>query len=150
MLALMLLVYSIPKKYLQSNKEYSVAILESEGNHNVILDTDNAKLDNYTDKMKIHVAAGDSTDTLIDSSMAKYYPRYWHGYAITLRPLLCFFNIYHIRYIVMFAFIVLFSVCICLMSRELGSFYSLSFCIALAMSNIFLVSSNSSAEQKHG
>ena len=67
------------------------------------------------------------------------YSRYWHGYQIILRPLLCIFNYKQIRIINYIIFTSLFSIVIILLYRNAGKVASLSFLAAMFATNIFII-----------
>lgn len=67
------------------------------------------------------------------------YPRYWHGYQVVLRPLLCFFS--HDRIIMLnyLALSVLFIAVIVMLYKRLGPVYSMTFPAVLMISGIMIV-----------
>lgn len=61
------------------------------------------------------------------------YPRYWHGYLVALKPLLCLFNLRQIRKLFLMAQTLLVVAIVCLMFvRKLGR-YVLPFLLALVL-----------------
>lgn len=67
------------------------------------------------------------------------YSRYWHGYQIILRPLLCIFNYKQIRIINYIALFSLFSFVLILLYRNAGKAASLSFLATMVVTNAFII-----------
>lgn len=67
------------------------------------------------------------------------YARYWHGYQVLLRPLLCVFSYNHIRVINYVALTILFLSVIIMLHRRLGAVYSVTFTAAMVLSNVMIV-----------
>lgn len=67
------------------------------------------------------------------------YARYWHGYQVLLRPLLCVFSYNQIRVINYVALTILFLAVIMMLHRRLGAVYSVTFTGAMVLSNVMIV-----------
>ncbi len=67
------------------------------------------------------------------------YSRYWHGYQIILRPLLCIFNYKQIRIINYIALFSLSSFVLILLYRNAGKSASLSFLATMIVTNAFII-----------
>lgn len=67
------------------------------------------------------------------------YPRYWHGYNVILRPLLCVFSYKQIRIVNYLAFALMLATVTVLLHRRLGPAYSLTFAAAMLASNVMIV-----------
>lgn len=67
------------------------------------------------------------------------YARYWHGYLIPLRILLCIFNINEIRILFMLLFLVLITTLTTLISKKINVFVMLVFLIALISVEYFYI-----------
>lgn len=72
-------------------------------------------------------------ENVFKQSMIPKYPRYWHGYLIFLRPLMCFFVYTDIRYIYMLLHLLLFSSVLVELSRRTKAFYSLAFAFSMGV-----------------
>lgn len=132
--------YSLPTTPIDRNVKASVAVLSSEGIYPILYDWCTSKLDNATDAVMLLEAANNYDVDSIQKAMLNYrgkiegktsfdtliahyengtdftdnvtYPRYWHGYHIWLKPLLCFFDYQAIR-IINCIFQVAIGICIC-------------------------------------
>lgn len=119
-------VHFIPRQWIESNVQASVITFRKETLYPNILNFKLFQLDNYTDAMMLNFAiSADSSRPIIsamlnngqtssdyygvaedvnnivynryDGMKTLPYGRYWHGYQIILRPLLCIFNYQQIR-----------------------------------------------------
>jgi len=81
----------------------------------------------------------DATNTHRLPYLYTNYARYWHGYQIILKPLLCIFNYQQIRIINYVIFFTLTVFVILLLYRKIGLYAALTFGITLAICNIFIV-----------
>lgn len=112
---LLLLVYMIPTTHMKTNMEQDTTILKKEGVYPAINWKYSNTLDNFTETLMLGEAVYDSGDTLINDAVNVYHPsgfdnplddltnyiqndnaegrayaRYWHGYLVYLKPMLCF------------------------------------------------------------
>ena len=114
----LVVVYCIPSSAMKSNAAESYDILSKEGLRYVSY-TDGHTYDNYTVATMINAAFNTGNipfvtaiknDLVYDSGPIESlcsalegkgernsYFRYWHGYLVFLKPMLCFFNLYQIR-----------------------------------------------------
>lgn len=81
----------------------------------------------------------DATDFHTTPYSYSNYARYWHGYQIFLKPLLCFFNYQQIRVINYFALFLLAIAVIYFLYKRTGNLIALTFAITLTISNFFIV-----------
>lgn len=123
---LLLAVYSLPTEPMERNLADSAEVFLREGSYPVtdILGTD-SRLDNYTDALMLLTAAYSGDESLTDRALKAYryttsanedpvlvltahyldgkdvdtvsYERYWHGYLLTLKPMLLMFSYSQIR-----------------------------------------------------
>ena len=119
--------YCTPTSLMRSNVEESILSLKNEGNiYHMIDGGENWRLDNFTVAIMLNVACHGDSDPLhntfwsplVGTSENGYdpiqrletglgqpddgegrtsYMRYWHGYAVVLKPLLCLLNLTQIR-----------------------------------------------------
>lgn len=123
---LLLLVYSIPVVQIDHNVRTSAVTLEEEGVFPSLTKWCTSQLDNYTDSTMMLNAAYDGEEAVLEQALMVYskrieglnlqesivqyylrggveeakripYARYWHGYLVFLKPLLCFMEYRHIR-----------------------------------------------------
>lgn len=112
---LLLLVYMIPTTHMKTNMEQDTAVLKKEGVYPAINWMYSNTLDNFTETLMLGEAVYDSNDTLVNDAVNVYHPsgfdnplddltnyiendsaegasyaRYWHGYLVYLKPMLCF------------------------------------------------------------
>lgn len=153
-------VYSIPRELLYPQIFSSIPILESEGAYPVIPLYGSKVRDNGSDACMLNVAFGTKEGKPIDNiknalaanqplerdefdclriAITRYpgipesvsYGRYWHGYQITLRPLLTIFDLRQIRiinYILLFGLAI---VALFMLWRKLGIAYAMIMLLAL-------------------
>lgn len=124
-------VYCIPTDSMEKKLEESAVLLEREGMYPRPMLDEGSQLDNFTDSIMLNTAGHpNGSDNAFVASLRSgnysskksnpvetfvymykekgtdvydtYYPRYWHGYLLFLKPLLFFFNLGNIRYILMF------------------------------------------------
>lgn len=81
----------------------------------------------------------DATGTRHNPIVYADYARYWHGYEVVLRPLLCVFNYWQIRTINYVALTVLAAATLLLLYRRLGARCALTFAATLVASNFMIV-----------
>lgn len=122
----LLLVYSIPSQMVKT--ENAITTFSAEGPGPVLYgDYISTRLDNYTDSLMINTAQYDGSESIVSKALSNYhyeldgktpfdafvlkseteknevkavsYARYWHGYLVILKPLLCFFDYASIRMI---------------------------------------------------
>jgi len=119
------ITYLIPRDRMKDNVWESSIILHNEGlGAHIWQDVEETMLDIYTDGLLVNVSYTETGDGIRDILLGTYvevdginpmeslyevvvmsnddyivknYGRYWHGYQIILRPLLCFFNYSDIR-----------------------------------------------------
>lgn len=139
---LLLLAWAIPDKMVKYNVEYSLNFVGESWTPTFTFE-DSASLDDYTDRHCLGYAIKEGSNenyNLFQSVMdVKNYARYWHGYLVFLRPMLCFFNYLQIRYINMFLFMILISAVFSKVKDRLGWGIAVSFIIALCMTNILII-----------
>ena len=120
---LLLLAWAIPDKMVKYNVEYSLNFVGESWTPTFTFE-DSASLDDYTDRHCLGYAIKEGSNenyNLFQSVMdVKNYARYWHGYLVFLRPMLCFFNYLQIRYINMFLFMILISAVFSKVKDRLG------------------------------
>lgn len=80
-----------------------------------------------------------SSSDILTVEDISYYPRYWHGYLTTLRPLLLILNLKGIRILNYFILYGLALITLWLIWRKLGKFCTLSFFLALMITGFPLV-----------
>ncbi len=138
----MLAVYSFPDSWIEKNVHAAVAILREEGNmeggygtyfwHNGYGITDN-----LTDK-EIYSGLLRNGRSVADAAMRTDYARYWHGYALILRPLMTVFSIINVRFVNMMLMFGLFMACCWQCHQKLGSWTAFAFGAGLLSSFILI------------
>ena len=122
---LLYFVFLIPISPIEKNVRQSAAVIRAEGTYPKVTKYATSQMDNFTDSIMLLEAADDSAGTAVDRAvfvyhgvidgmdraegMAAYfldgtkftreydYSRYWHGYLVILKPLLCIFGLTEIR-----------------------------------------------------
>lgn len=161
-LLLLLAAFSLPSGRTQENMATSAAIFAKEGAYPQVNTLGaNSQLDNFTDALMLMNAAYVEDTSLLDRVINVYrpvvngenpaqvfvscygegepaddvsaYPRYWHGYLVTLKPLLMLFEYGQIRVInAMVVAALALGVAVMMYRRGLGR-YVLAYLIALMM-----------------
>lgn len=140
--ALMLAAYSFPDAWVEKNVKAAVAILDEEGNmpggYATYFWHDGSGItDNITDKA-IYGGLLKGERSTAQAAMRIDYMRYWHGYAVVLRPLLTVLSILNIRYLNMLLLTVLMLLCVWRLRERCGAATSVCFVLALVMSFILI------------
>lgn len=167
---LLVLVGLIPRRAIYENTKASVYTLYNEGFEYSVMGIRGDMLDVYTDGLMLNIAyytAGDIKSTVLatmlgdgmdepltpireylegkDVEDTRNYSRYWHGYLIFLKPLLCFGSIISIRVLnLVLQFASIFTVLYLLFTRNNGKnrYLSVPFVtLWLCMSPVALFSS---------
>lgn len=124
---LLMLVFLIPTDAIDKHIKESAYTLSLEGAYPTIFESSLSNLDNFTDSLMLLEAANKNDEDVVNRAMSVYridykdetigpyntlikhyvnnedyeiltsYERYWHGYLVTLKPLLFIFNYSQIR-----------------------------------------------------
>lgn len=135
---LMSAAYAIPNEALEDNVARSRYYINSvEGIAYTTYFHSNSqplRVGNYTNHIMLHAALSDPALSPLQNAMSvNDYARYWHGYMIFLRPMLCVGTIELIRYVNMALLLLLFTTTCSLLVRKLGFAVSVPFVLSLAM-----------------
>ena len=138
----MLITYTFPDEWIEKNVSAAVAVIEEEGRtaneypdyfwHNGLGITDNP-----TDRT-IYKGLLRNSRSVADAAMRDDYIRYWHGYAVVLRPLMIVLSVINVRYLNMILMFSLFMLCYWHCRRMLGVWVSFAFGAGLLMSFILI------------
>lgn len=140
------LVFCIPDEWVVDKQQESLSLFdengaedewpfirESEGWIWIFTHARGAQLDNATDyTMILNVIPGSADASVFYKAMdCNDYARYWHGYLIFLRPLMLVFSYMQIRYIYMFAYMLLGVAILLRINKNFGKrmVYLWTFCI---------------------
>ncbi|MBQ2661301.1 MAG: hypothetical protein IJF80_01455 [Clostridia bacterium] len=156
--ALLCGVFLLPTEPMFENAKESADVFEISGEYPYFINGyDGSMLDNYTDSLMLLNAVTDSDEGLINraanmyratsdespvSSLLNYletgetsefatYERYWHGYLVTLKPMLMLFNYGQIRIINLVLFALLGLFVFVLMLKKTGLKYAIGFIFAI-------------------
>lgn len=138
----LLAAYSFDDAWIEKNVQAARAVLREEAN----MPGDYATYfwhsgfgitDNVTD-LRIYEGLLRGERSVVEAAMRTDYLRYWHGYAVILRPLMAALSITHVRYIAMMGLMGLWVLCCLKMARQLGTRAALLFALSLLMS-FFLI-----------
>ena len=139
---LMLVAYSFPDEWISDNVGAAVGMLTEESNMvggyaNYFWHTGFSITDNLTD-IRIYEGLLRGGRSVTDAAMRTDYARYWHGYAVVLRPLMIVLSIVNIRYVNMMALMALFLVCGWKCRERFGWRTAAHFCGGLLMSFLLI------------
>ena len=166
--ALVLLVHLIPKSSIEKNVVESAILLKNEGAYKKFFGFKLFQLDNFTDACMLNIAYTADDKSPVDAAMMNYYHwdgncfdmadnilqlhngeidkvpresygRYWQGYQVTLRPLLCFLNIHGIRLLNFLLLFILAIWCSVLLAKKVGSAVAWIFVASLLLINFPMV-----------
>ena len=135
--------YLIPDRFISGNVEAALGVLDAEGAYpHYFFDYPFGQADNNTDKeMYLNLLKGDDTSVL-QAAMVPRYARYWHGYAVFLRPMLVFLSIANIRYLNMAALIVLLCLSFHKIAQRVNAAAAVPFTLGLVASFCWLAPFN--------
>ncbi len=165
---LMIGVTSIPKAATRENVVSSTKLLEEEGLYKKFLNFKLFQMDNFTDCYMLNLIASADDRNSIEAAMLNYdyksanfmnlaydtenvakgnlngleresYGRYWHGYQVTLKPLLTVMDYSGIRVLNYFVFAALLVTCSVLMWRKVGKGACLLLLASLLLVNFPIV-----------
>lgn len=139
---LLLAAYAFPDEWISDNVGAAVNVLTEEGNMvggyaNYFWHTGFSITDNLTD-IRIYQGLLRDGRSVVDAAMRTDYARYWHGYAVVLRPLMIVLSIVNIRYLNMMALMALFLVCGWKCRERFGWRTAVHFCAGLLMSFLLI------------
>lgn len=166
--ALIISVYLLPMEPIRDNVVKSIHLLLEEGDYPTYDGIYGyTTLENYTDALMLNIAAYDGDESVLERAMMNYrinyegelptssldkmvnnvgngkkveYSRYWHGYLITLKPLLMLFSYQEIRVINSFVIFLLLVMTVLLMYKRCGFEYVFAFSIAVLILNPTIIS----------
>lgn len=104
--------FLIPNDSIQNNADEGIFMIhniEEYGWFQIFDHTSSSRIDNSTDELMLRLSTEYEGDSALIASMVESHARYWHGYMIYLRPLLCFIKYSNIRYIYMLLHMFLFA-----------------------------------------
>ncbi len=140
--ATLLAAYSFPDEWISHNVGAAVDVLTEEGNMvggyaNYFWHTGFSITDNLTD-IRIYEGLLRDGRSVTDAAMRTDYARYWHGYAVVLRPLMIVLSIVNIRYLNMMSLMALLLVCGWKCRERFGWRTAMHFCGGLLMSFLLI------------
>ena len=166
---LMTFTCSIPTSWLLPNLKSSFNTLSEEGLNRRVFGVFFYKLDNFTDALMLNCALSVDSDHPIESAMQNAYclvnydrhsiidaanrlikrdneeltkidyNRYWHGYQVFLRPLLCFMDYSGIRLFQYILFFIVLLLLLPLIYIRYNKVTSISLFLSLCLINVFIV-----------
>ena len=134
---LMLAVYIFPDEWVAGKVQGAVAVIDEEVNYwgcygNYFWHSDFGITDNISDRV-IYTSLLRDGRSVVDAAMHTEYARYWHGYAVLLRPLLAVLGISGMRYLNIMLLMGLLLGCYARMRSLLGRRTALTFAAGLLM-----------------
>lgn len=165
---LMIGVTSTPKAAVSDHIVSSTKVLEEEGLYKEFFNFKLFQMDNFTDSYMLNLIASADDKKPVEAAMMNYdyksknfmdlaydtenvangnmkgleresYGRYWHGYQVTLKPMLTVMDYSSIRILNYVLFAVLIVTCIVLMAKKVGKGAAALFAVALLVINFPLV-----------
>ena len=147
--ALLSAVYALPVEPIDRNVKESAFTIQEEGTYPTLYPWCNSQLDNWTDSVMLLLAADDTEAGLADRTLKNWYghisglipseelvehycsgtpftqkciyPRYWHGYLLTVKPLFSVMNLQSVRILNGCAQVLMtLAVCLLMLKRKHG------------------------------
>ena len=139
---LVLAVYTFPDEWVAGKVDEAIAAINKEVNYwgcygNYFWHSDYGITDNISDGV-IYTALLRNGRSVVDAAMHTEYARYWHGYAVLLRPLMALAGISGVRYFNMMLLMGLLLGCYARMRKLLGVRVAVAFAVGLLM-GFFLI-----------
>ena len=117
---LLTLAYAIPSGWINDNVQSALNQYREEGDFaQYFFGYPYGQVDNKTDTTMFELIGTSDANPLV-AAMVPSYARYWHGYAVVLRPLSVFLNIVNLRYLNMFWMGTLFCLLFWMSAHKLG------------------------------
>jgi hypothetical protein len=163
----MILSHLIPSNKISKNVIESTEVLKKEGLYPNLLNFKLYQLDNFTDALMLNIAVSVDSDNPVNSAMMNYwynlnsselayetervanndvegltkksYGRYWQGYLVYLRPLLCVFNYSQIRILYYVLLSSLLAVCLFLIKQRIGLLPMIFFLLTMVIINFPII-----------
>lgn len=161
-------VHCIPRTAVEKEALSSVKLMQEEGLYKEFFNFKLFQMDNFTDCYMLNLMASADAEHPVEAAMLNYdyksnnfmdlaydtekvatgntkdlkcesYGRYWHGYQVTLKPLLTVMDYSSIRILNYFVFAVLLVACGVLMWRKIGKGACLLFLASLLLINFPIV-----------
>ncbi|MBR3101638.1 MAG: hypothetical protein IKH19_07790 [Muribaculaceae bacterium] len=163
---LVVAVHMIPHNVIAAQIEHSLPVFDSEGAYPWVTSVDGrARLDNFTDCYMLNVAFCADNNHPVDAALRNYryrgnadmiacmhelvegnlqdslfeYGKYWHGYQVTLRPLLTVMDYAQIRWLNGVLLALLLAVVLALMWQRLPAGYAVCLMVSLALVHSFVL-----------
>lgn len=134
---LMLATYSFPDAWVEKNVTAALGVLEEEGNmpggYGTYFWHSGFGITDYVTDKTIYNGLLRGNRSVAEAAMRTDYSRYWHGYAVILRPLSIVLSIINIRYINMMLLMGLLLLCYWHCRRRFGAGMAAAFAVALLM-----------------
>ncbi len=117
---LMTLAYAFPDSMIADNVQAALGVYAEEGDYaQYFFGYPYGQMDNMTDECMFRtLLRGDNS--ALKAAMVPDYARYWHGYALLLRPLSVVLNVVNLRYLNMLWMMGLLCASFCMAQRRLG------------------------------
>lgn len=144
---LMVLIWCIPDEWVSENQAESLAVFDEDGDIHeypftreelkwawVFSHTRGAQVDNREEYGMILNVMSDTPEASVfyKAMSCNDYARYWHGYLAYLRPMMVLFSYLQIRYIIMFAYLLLGVAVVLRLQKNFGNgmvyLWTLCFC----------------------
>ncbi|MDR3364539.1 MAG: glycosyltransferase [Clostridiales Family XIII bacterium] len=123
---------------MEENVRASLAIIEQEGLYPDVMSF--PQLDNYTDRTIISTALKEDGKSAVQAAMSPLgRTHYWYGYLVVMRPLLRLMNYAGIRYLNMFAVMLLLFISAWMIGKKCGSLTACLYVAALCFGHIVTV-----------
>ena len=142
---LVLAVYTFPDEWVAGKVDEAIAAINKEVNYwgcygNYFWHSDYGITDNISDGV-IYTALLRNGRSVVDAAMHTEYARYWHGYAVLLRPLMALAGISGVRYFNMMLLMGLLLGCYARMRKLLGVRAAVAFAVGLLMGFFLMLGS---------
>lgn len=138
--ASLIFCFLMPNSWLMENYQASVNEFFGGSYWALDLSLEGTRMDGQTDKLILANCVKEEQSSVLYNAMDVHdYARYWHGYLIIVRPLLCVMKYKHIKYISMILCFALLCAAYGRVAEVLNKRIAMAMVIAFAMGNIVAV-----------
>ena len=136
-------VYTIPDAWITDHVESALGVLDAEGAYpQYFFGYPFGQADNNTDREMYRNLLRNDSSSVLHAAMVPHYARYWHGYAVLLRPLSVFLSLTNIRYLHMMVILLLLCLCFLEIAQQIHTAAAITFMLGLAASFLWLAPFN--------
>jgi hypothetical protein len=138
----MIAVFCISSEKMTSNATDAIKYIEnSEGIYpKIFYNNESCTLDNFTERTMLQRVSNNNDLNVLENAMScGGYSRYWHGYLVFLKPMLCFLSYIQIRIVILFVYAILLFSLFFLLAQKFNFPTALFFLISMLCVKAFII-----------